>query len=311
MHVPVLLHETLEALDPRPGRSYVDGTLGGGGHAEEVLRASAPDGRLLGLDRDPAAIARCRERLAPFGDRFEAVHAEFADLGGVARAHGFDRVDGVLLDLGVSSFQLDEPERGFSFRADGPLDMRMDPTRGRTAAELIASFGDDAPALARLLREYGEEPDAMRIARAIVREQAREPIVTTARLADIVERAVGGRRGAARHPATRTFQALRIAVNRELDQVAAAIEAALPLLAPGGRMAVITFHSLEDRLVKRAFAAHEGREVSLQQGGSRHEGAEPAVRRLWRHAVAPAEAECAANPRARSAKLRAVVRLSA
>ena len=309
MHVPVLLHETLEALDPRPGRSYVDGTLGGGGHAEEVLRASAPDGRLLGLDRDPAAIARCRERLAPFGDRFEAVHAEFADLGGVARAHGFDRVDGVLLDLGVSSFQLDEPERGFSSRADGPLDMRMDPTRGRTAAELIASFGDDAPALARLLREYGEEPDAMRIARAIVREQAREPIVTTARLADIVERAVGGRRGAARHPATRTFQALRIAVNGELDQASAAIESALSILSDDGRLAVITFHSLEDRLVKRAFAAHEGREVSLQQGGSRWEGAEPAVRRLTRRPVAPSEAECATNPRARSAKLRAVRRV--
>ena len=311
MHVPVLLRETLEALDPRPGRRYVDGTLGGGGHAEAVLRASAPDGRLLGLDRDPAAIARCRERLAPFGGRFEAVHADFAAIAAVARERGFEGADGILLDLGVSSFQLDEPERGFSFRADGPLDMRMDPTRGPTAAELLAGFAGDPDGLARLLREFGEEPQAGRIARALLAAQEKEPITTTARLAEVVKHACGGRRGAARHPATRTFQALRIAVNRELDQVAAAIEAALPLLAPGGRMAVITFHSLEDRLVKRAFAAHEGREVSLQQGGSRHEGAEPAVRRLWRHAVAPAEAECAANPRARSAKLRAVVRLSA
>ena len=310
MHVPVLLHETLEALDPRPGRSYIDGTLGGGGHAEAILRASAPDGRLLGLDRDPAAIERCRERLAPFGSRFEAVHAEFASIADVARERGFDPADGILLDLGVSSFQLDESARGFSFREDGPLDMRMDPTRGETAAELLAGYGDDWRSLAALLRELGEEPQAGRVARAILAEQAKAPIETTARLAATVERALGGRRGAARHPATRTFQALRIAVNGELDQVAAALEAALPLLAEGGRMAVITFHSLEDRAVKRAFAAHEGREVSLPQGGSRHEGAEPPVRRLTRRPAVPTESECAANPRARSAKLRAVERIA-
>ncbi|MBQ3810330.1 MAG: 16S rRNA (cytosine(1402)-N(4))-methyltransferase RsmH, partial [Kiritimatiellae bacterium] len=167
MHVPVLLNETLEALDPRPGRRFVDGTLGGGGHAEAVLRACGPDGRLLGLDRDGDAVARCRERLAPFGARFEAVHSDFARLGDVARERGFAPADGVLLDLGVSSFQLDEPERGFSFRADGPLDMRMDPTRGPTAAELLAGYGDDWRSLAALLRDLGEEPQAGRVARAI------------------------------------------------------------------------------------------------------------------------------------------------
>lgn len=311
MHVPVLLSETLEALDPRPGRSYVDGTLGGGGHAEALLRACGPDGRLLGLDRDEDAIARCRERLAPFGARFEAVHSDFARLGEVARERGFAPADGVLLDLGVSSFQLDEPERGFSFRADGPLDMRMDRSRGRTAAELLDSFGGDWRALAQILRDFGEEPAAARIARAILDEHAKSRIDSTARLAAVVEKAAGGRRGAPRHPATRTFQALRIAVNGELEQVEAALEAALGILAEDGRLAVITFHSLEDRIVKRAFAAHEGRDVALQQGGSRWEGRLPAVRRLSRRPAVPSPAECAANPRARSAKLRAVRRLPA
>lgn len=309
MHVPVLLSETIEALSPRPGGRYVDGTLGGGGHAEALLRACGPDGRLLGLDRDEDAVARCRERLAPFGDRFEAVHSDFARLGDEARARGFAPADGVLLDLGVSSFQLDEPARGFSFRADGPLDMRMDRSRGRTAAELLDSFGGDWRALAAILRDFGEEPAAGRIARAILDEHARSRIDSTGRLAAVVEKAAGGRRGAARHPATRTFQALRIAVNGELEQVEKALEEAFGVLAEGGRLAVITFHSLEDRLVKRAMAAHEGREESLQQGGSRWTGRLPRVRRVHRKPVAPAPAECAANPRARSAKLRAVARL--
>ena len=308
MHIPVLFHETVALLDPRPGACFLDGTIGGAGHAEAILRATAPDGRLLGLDRDPAAIVRCTERLAPFGARVTLVHAAFASMAEVARAHGFDAFDGILLDLGVSSFQLDEPERGFSFRNDGPLDMRMDTTQGQTAAERLAAFGNDWQGLARLLSDFGEEPNAARIARAILAEQAREPIRTTQRLADIVERAVGGRRGAPRHPATRTFQALRIAVNAELDQLRAALETALSLLAPGGILAVITFHSLEDRIVKQLFRAHEGREVSLPQGGSRYEGVPPRVTHLHRHAIAPTPEECAANPRARSAKLRAVRR---
>lgn len=309
MHVPVLLSETLRALAPREGGRYVDGTLGGGGHSEAILAASAPSGRLLGLDRDEAAIARCRTRLAPFGDRFEAVHTDFENIAEAVESRSFGPVDGILLDLGVSSFQLDEADRGFSFQADGPLDMRMDRSAGQTAAGLVASFGDDAAGLAGLLRDFGEEPNAMRIARAILAEQAKSPIESTARLAAIVEKAVGGRRGSPRHPATRTFQALRIAVNRETEETAKALESGLSLLAEGGVMAVITFHSIEDRIVKRAFAAHEGREVSLQQGGSEWQGTLPAVERLTRRPVAPSPEECAANPRARSAKLRAVRRI--
>ena len=311
MHVPVLLQETVAALAPRAGGLYVDGTLGGGGHAEAILEACAPDGRLLGLDRDEEAVERCRSRLSRFGDRFEAVHSDFASMAGVAAERGFGRVDGIVLDLGVSSFQLDDPERGFSFRADGPLDMRMDASRGETAAEWIAARADDPAAIAEALRDYGEEPAAARIARAIAAEQAKSPIEGTARLAAIVEKAVGGRRGAARHPATRTFQALRIAVNDELSQVSRAVEAAISLLAEGGVLAVITFHSLEDRIVKRAFAAHEGRETALQQGGSRWEGVLPAVRRSPRRPVVPGPRETAANPRARSARLRAAVRVAA
>ena len=311
MHVPVLLPETIAALSPRAGGRYIDGTLGGGGHAEAILEASAPDGILLGIDRDADAVVRCRERLSRFGSRFEAVHADFASMAGIAAERGFGRADGILLDLGVSSFQLDEARRGFSFRADGPLDMRMDRSRGETAAEWIAARADDPAEIAEVLREYGEEPDAARIARAIAREQAKEPIAGTARLAAIVEKAVGGRRGAARHPATRTFQALRIAVNDELGQVSRAVEAALGLLAEGGVLAVITFHSLEDRIVKRAFAAHEGRNVSLQQGGSEWRGELPAVERVLRHPASPSEAETASNPRARSARLRAARRVPA
>ena len=309
-HISVMPRETLDGLNVRPGGRYIDGTLGGGGHAEAILRAAAPDGRLLGFDRDPAAIERVRARLAPFGDRFEAVHANFADMADVAREHGFDAVDGVLLDLGVSSFQLDDPERGFSFLHDGPLDMRMDTTRGETAADLLARLAGDPEALAAILRDYGEEPRAGRIARALCEAQARAPFTTTAQLAAAVEKAVGGRCGAARHPATRTFQALRIAVNRELDAVAAGLEAGLSLLSPGGRMAVITFHSLEDRIVKRVFAEHVGRWESLQAGGRCRIGREPAVADVLRKPAVADEAEQAANPRARSAKLRIVERTS-
>ena len=308
-HLSVMPRETLDGLNVRRGGCYIDGTLGGGGHAEAILRAAGPDGRLLGFDRDPEAIERVRARLAPFGDRFEAVHANFADMASIARELGFAPVDGILLDLGVSSFQLDEPGRGFSFQHDGPLDMRMDTTRGETAAELLARLAGNPDALADILRDYGEEPRAGRVARAICEAQSRVPFTSTLQLAEAVEKALGGRRGAARHPATRTFQALRIAVNGELDAVAAGLEAGLALLAPGGRMAVITFHSLEDRIVKRVFAEHVGRWESLQAGGRRRIGREPAVSAVLRHPAVPGEDEQAANARSRSAKLRIVERL--
>ena len=309
MHIPVLLRETLEALQPRAGGCYLDGTLGGGGHAEEILKASGPDGRLLGLDRDPDAIARCTKRLAPYGNRAVLVHSDFASLAQAAAQAGFTAFDGILFDLGVSSFQLDEPDRGFSFLHEGPLDMRMDCTKGRTAADWIAGFGDDWRGLAQLLRDFGEEPQAGRIAKSILEEQKRSPITTTTRLAEIIERAVGGRRGAPRHPANCSFQALRIAVNAEFEQIETALEAAIGRLAPNGVLAVISFHSMEDRIVKHIFREHEGKMVSLPQGGARYEGRAPRVVRLNRHTIAPSETECAENPRARSAKLRAVRRI--
>lgn len=308
MHISVMLHETVEGLLPGPGKTFIDGTLGGGGHTEELLRLSGPDGRVLGLDRDPSALARASERLAPFGARFSAVHTNFASMAEAAQTAGISAVDGVLLDLGVSSFQLDEAERGFSFQKDGPLDMRMDPTRGETAAELLARLLPDPHALARLLRDYGEEPQALRIARALAASKA--PFTSTLQLAQAIEKALGGRCGAARHPASRAFQALRIAVNAELSAAQTGIEAALSLLAPGGRCAVISFHSLEDRIVKHLFAEHAGRMESLQQGGARRVGLNPAVRLITRHPILPSEEEIAANPRSRSAKLRIAERLA-
>jgi len=303
-HVPVLLAEVLEGLAPRPGGRYIDATLGGGGHAEALLEASAPDGKLLGIDRDPEALARTGERLARFGERFQAAHGNFADMAQLAPSAGFGQVDGVLMDLGVSSDQLDTPERGFSFRFEGPLDMRMDTSRGMTAAEWLAVTEERE--IADAIYRFGEDRDSRRIARALVRARAEGPLLTTTVVADVVERAVGGRKGARIHPATRTFQALRMAVNRELPSVEEGVEAALALLAPGGRLAVITFHSLEDRMVKQRLRAHEGREESLHEGGSAWRGEEPRVQRIHRKPAVAGENELAANPRARSAKLRIV-----
>ncbi|MCL1856094.1 MAG: 16S rRNA (cytosine(1402)-N(4))-methyltransferase RsmH [Kiritimatiellaeota bacterium] len=298
--------ETVAALGVRAGGLYVDGTLGLGGHGEAILEA-APGARLLGIDRDASALALAGERLARFGDRVALAQANFADMASVAVSMGFGAVDGVVLDLGVSSFQLDEACRGFSFRQDGPLDMRMDASQGATAAEWIASFGNDWKALATVIGQYGEEPQAGRVARAILARQAKAAFGSTLALAETVSEAVGGKHSA-RHPATRTFQAIRMAVNGELQAVEAGLAAAMAMLVPGGRLAVITFHSVEDRLVKRTLAAHVGKWVSLQQGGERWEGRLPWARWVSRTPTVPGEAEVAANPRSRTAKLRVVER---
>jgi 16S rRNA (cytosine1402-N4)-methyltransferase len=286
-HVPVLLEPALEMLGVRPGGFYVDGTVGLGGHAVEVLRRSAPSGRLLGLDRDAETLARARERLAPFGDRARLVHADWRTL---PDRLGDERPDGVLLDLGVSSLQLDTPERGFSFRADGPLDMRMDRSAGLTAADLVNRLPERE--LADLIYRYGEERASRRIARAIVRARQKAHLRTTGELAAVVRAAAGRARKPGRDPATLTFQALRIHVNRELEGLADALEAIAHRLAAGGRLVVIAFHSLEDREVKNALRDLARGEFTL----------------LTRKPVRPADEETARNPRARSARLRALAR---
>ena len=302
VHQSVLLTEALEGLRVRSGGVYLDATLGGGGHTRAMLEASAPEGRVYGVDRDPAALRRAEASLAEFGGRFRGVHGNFAELISLAQEAGLASVDGVLMDLGVSSDQLDTPERGFSFRFAGPLDMRMDPTRGVSAGEWLASHSEEE--IADTVYRLGEERQSRRIARAVVRARDAGELETTLDLADTVERAVGGRKGARIHPATRTFQALRMAVNEELESVERGVEAALRLLKTGGRLAVITFHSLEDRLVKQIFRRHEGREESLYEGGSVWRGEEPRGIRVTRKPVTASEAECSLNPRARSAKLR-------
>jgi len=286
-HVPVLLAETLELLAVTPGGLWVDGTLGLGGHAEAVLRASSPDGRLVGLDRDAEALERARERLRPFGERARLEHVDYRE---IPERLGGERASGILLDLGVSSLQLDDAERGFSLRRDGPLDMRMDRSARGTAFELVNRLRESE--LADLIHELGEEPFARRIARAIARARERAPIQTTTELAEIVRRAAPRSRRPGFHPATRTFQALRIRVNRELDGLGDALERAAACLRPGGRMVVIAFHSLEDRAAKLAFRSLASRGFAL----------------LNRKPLRPSEDETRANPRARSARLRALRR---
>ncbi|HSH22114.1 MAG TPA: 16S rRNA (cytosine(1402)-N(4))-methyltransferase RsmH, partial [Candidatus Caenarcaniphilales bacterium] len=254
-HVPVMVEEVIVALSPNPGSFQIDATVGGGGHARPILEASSPDGRLLGLDADQAAIARTGQRLAGYGDRVVLRQSNFEELGEVANEAGFRPADGVLFDLGLSSYQLSDAARSFSFRAEGPLDMRFDTTRGVPARDVLAKL--DERELAELFRRYGEEPNARRMAREIVARRTGTPIETGAQLAELIERvAPAPPRGRRRiHPATRVFQALRIFVNRELDTLPRALEAAVDLLRPEGRLAVISYHSLEDRIVKRFIAA--------------------------------------------------------
>lgn len=291
-HTPVLLAEVLAGLRPQSGGRYVDGTLGGGGHAAAILEASAPAGLLLGIDADPAALAAAGARLAPFGARATLLHGNARELTQLAEQAGFTTITGLLLDLGVSSHQLDTPERGFSFMVDAPLDMRLDPTSGETAAELVNQTPEAE--LADLIYRYGEERGSRKIARLIVEARRRQPISTTEQLAAIITRALGGRRGKI-HPATRTFQALRIAVNRELESLEMALAQAVELLAPGGRLAVIAFHSLEDRIVKQFFRAESG--YGGADGPTR-------LRIITKKPIIAEAQELRDNPRARSAKLR-------
>jgi len=307
-HLSVMPAEVLELLAPGPGGTYLDGTVGGGGHAAEILRASAPDGRLVGLDRDLSALAAAAAALKPFGDRVLLKHSPFADFEGVLDESGIRLLDGMLLDLGISSHQIDTPERGFSFRFDGPLDMRMDRARGETAADVLASR--EADELADIFRTYGEERFARRIARRIVASRDEHPLESTSQLAELVADVVPASRDSRRiHPATRVFQALRIYVNGELDQVSTGVVRGIDRLRPGGRMVVISFHSLEDRIVKRAFQEAARGCICPPRLPICQCGRTPAVKILTRKARRPGEEEIALNARARSAVLRAVEKL--
>ncbi|HZV82347.1 MAG TPA: 16S rRNA (cytosine(1402)-N(4))-methyltransferase RsmH [Geobacteraceae bacterium] len=307
-HIPVLPAEVLEYLAPRPGGIYLDGTLGGGGHSALILEACGPDGRLFGFDRDMAAINAASARLATFGNRFQPVNRNFAAMEDTMHGLGVAEIDGFILDLGVSSHQLDTMDRGFSFQQDAPLDMRMDRSRGETASELVnrLSHGE----LARIIREYGEERWAGRIASFICTAREETPITGTLQLADIIKGAIPRKAWEERiHPATRTFQALRIAVNEELSSLEAGLRGAIRLLRPGGRGVVISFHSLEDRIVKQMFREMSTgcicpKDLPLCSCGHR-----PEVRVLTGRPVMAGEREVAENPRARSAKLRAVEKL--
>ena len=302
-HLPVLYQEIIHAIQPHsPGR-YVDGTVGAGGHARGILEACAPDGLLLGLDVDPQALALARETLAPFGRRAQLAQASYTSLPQQLSQLGWEAVDGILLDLGLSSMQLDTPERGFSFQRNAPLDMRFDPANPVSAASLVN--GLDEGELADLLYRFGEEPNGRKIARAIVRAR---PLRTTLELASVIE-SVSPRRGSRVHPATKTFQALRIAVNEELASVAGVLPKAVAALRSGGRLAVISFHSLEDRIVKD-FLREQSRDLVNPPYEPIHAKERKAVlKEISRKPITPSEAETVENPRARSAKLRVAEKL--
>lgn len=308
-HLPVLFAEVMQSLNLAPGTVFVDGTLGGGGHTEGILQRTAPDGVVIGIDRDADALAAAGARLAPFGGRFRPVQANFAELAAVLQEQDIPQVDGVLLDVGVSSYQLDTPERGFSYMNDGVLDMRMDRRGGATAADLLAELSADE--LADIIFKYGEEKFSRRIARSIVAAREQQPVTGTLQLAEIVAGAIpaAARRAEKQHPAKRTFQALRIAVNDELGVLERGLAAAFAALKPGGRLAVITFHSLEDRIVKTYFAGRCQGCICPPEFPVCVCGRQPEGRLIKRRPITAGEAEIAANPRARSAKLRVIEKL--
>lgn len=290
-HVPVMADEVLEWLSPEPGRVMADGTVGMGGHASRIAERLGSEGHIVGLDRDPEALARAKTALADAPCRVTLIHTPFSKMQSALNNAGIDQVDGILLDIGVSSMQLDRAERGFSFRQAGPLDMRMDPTTGQTAADLVNSLAEEE--LARIFYEYGEERFSRRIAKRVVAARGCETIDTTDRLADVVSEAVP-RRGRI-HPATRVFQALRIAVNDELGELESGLAAARSMLAPGGRLVVITFHSLEDRIVKQTFKRWaKDKDIHLHT----------------KKVIKPGREECRVNRRARSAKIRVCEKLN-
>jgi 16S rRNA (cytosine1402-N4)-methyltransferase len=297
-HAPVMVEEIVQALSPRSGAVYIDATVGEGGHSEVLLRASAPTGQVIGIDRDAEVLEVARQRLAPFGDRVHIVHGHAVELRGILDTIGASWVDGVLLDLGVSSYQLETTDRGFSFMRAGPLDMRMDRTTGQTAATLVNTLGEAD--MINLIQRYGEERWARRIARAIVRARRRAPVLTTQELAALITHVIPPAARTSRiHPATRTFQALRIAVNQELSRLEETLRGAVACLKPGGRLCVIAYHSLEDRIVKRTFRA-----LATSQDEST-----PQARVLTRKPTTSSPTERKTNPRARSARLRILERL--
>ena len=296
-HLPVFPAETLEWMSPVPGMFIIDGTLGGGGHSEMFLEAGAS---VLGVDRDPEALAHARARLARFGDRFATWQGNFADMLQIPAIRQGGKADGLLLDLGVSSRQLDAAERGFSFMREGPLDMRMGPSSRHSAAEIVNTW--DEADLVRILFEFGEEPKARRIAAAIVKRRAQKPFTTTTELAGCIESAIG--RHGRTHPATRAFQAIRMAANEELESLATALENARKILKPGGRLLVITFHSLEDRMVKRHLRKHSAPFIDDPGWPEPRPNPDRHYELLCRKAILPTDEEITLNPRARSAKLR-------
>jgi 16S rRNA (cytosine1402-N4)-methyltransferase len=307
-HRSVMLQEVLDYLRPEAGSVLADATVGGGGHAESILERIGSRGKLLGIDTDPSALDHARRRLHRFGDRFVPIHGRHENLPDLLRSAGAFALDGIVADLGISSLQMDDPERGFSFSQDGPLDMRMDASVGTTAADLLASAGEEE--LREILWRYGEEKNAARIARAIVRGRSRRPLLRTGELADLVKRVIGPRGKRYRiHPATRTFMALRIAVNREIEGIEKFVIDAASMLRKGGRLVVISFHSLEDRAVKRTLRTLARRCVcppSMPVCGC---GKENIVKVLTGRPVRPSEEETGMNPRARSARLRAAERI--
>ena len=309
-HTSVLLHETIDSLQVKPDGIYVDGTLGGGGHAEEVLKRLTGSGRLIGIDQDADAVRAAGERLARFGDKITILRDNYVNMPDILKQLGIPEVDGIYLDLGVSSYQFDNGERGFSYRTDAPLDMRMDQRNPLTAKDIVNGYSEQE--LYRVIRDYGEDPFARNIAKHIVMEREKAPIETTGQLAEIIKAAIPAKiRAKKGHPAKQTFQAIRIECNHELDVLEESIDAMIGLLKPGGRLAIITFHSLEDRIVKSRFKTNENPCICPPEFPVCVCGRLPKGFVVTRKPIVPTEEEDRENPRAKSAKLRVFEKISA